>query len=126
MRAGFGVDAFVGQTQALDRPAAHQVLFHDLCGVSGLHMAVPDGFGVNHYRWSMFALVKAHGFVDAHGSAKTGGFRQLLQLGMKLAFPIGSARWAGRIGGTGVMTDKNVVFERGQAVFLLGADDWYG
>jgi hypothetical protein len=45
----------------------------------------------------------------------------LLQLGVKLALPIRGAGWAGRIGGTGVVANKNMAFKRGQAVFLLKA-----
>ena len=67
MRAGLGVDARVGKTQALDGPAAHQMLLDNFRRVRWLHMAVPDGLRVDHHRGPMFALIKAEGFVDAHG-----------------------------------------------------------
>jgi hypothetical protein len=121
--AALGVDALVGKTQTLNGPAAHQMLLHDLRGISGLHMAVPDGVGVNHHRRPVFALVQTEGLVDAHGGAETGRFRKLLQLGMEFAFSVGSAGRAGRIGGTDVVADKNMTFKRGQAVFLLGVAD---
>jgi hypothetical protein len=124
VRAGFGVDALLSQAQALDGPAAHQVLLNDLRGVSGLHMTVPDGFGIDHNRRPVFALVQAKGLVDANGGAESGSFGQLLQLGAEIAFAIRGAGWAGRIGGTSVVADKNVMLKRGQAVFLLGAADW--
>ena len=120
VRAGLGVDARVGKTQALDGPASYKVLLHNLRGVAGLHVAVPDGFGIDHYRGAMFALIQAERFVDANGSAESGSLGQLLQLGVEIAFAIGGAGWARRIGGTGIMADKDVAFERGQAVFLLG------
>jgi hypothetical protein len=123
VRAGFGIDALVGQAQAFHGPAAHQMLLHNLRGIRGLHMAVPDGLGINHHRRPVLALVKAKRFVDAHFGAQAGGFRQLLQLSVKIAFSIGSAGRAWRIGGAGVMADKNMMFEYGQAVFLLSTAD---
>jgi hypothetical protein len=125
VRAGLGVDALLGQAQSLDGPAAHQVLIHDLRGVTGLHMAVPDGVGIDHNRWPMFALVQAKGFVDAYGGAESGGFGQLLQLGEELTFAVRGAGRARRIGRTSVVADKNVMLKRGQAVFLLDVDDWF-
>ena len=124
MRACFRVDALLGHAQALNGPAANQMLLDDLRGVRRLHMAVPDGLGIDHNRWPMFALVQAKGFVDANGGAQSGGFSQLLQLGVEIAFAVRGAGRAGRIGGSSVVADKNVMLKRGQAVFLLGADDW--
>jgi hypothetical protein len=124
--AGFCVDALFGQAQALDGMAAYQVLFHDGRGVRGLQVAVPDGIGVNDDRRPMFALVEAAGFVDADFDAEAGGFGELLQLCEELAFSVGSAGRAGRIGGTGVLADKDVTFKCGQAVFLLGAKEGRG
>ena len=87
-------------------------------------MAIPDGIGINHYGWAVFALIQTSGFVDADFGAKSGGFGELLQLGEELALSVGGAGWAGSIGGSGVVTDKNVAFKCGQAVFLLGAVIW--
>jgi len=38
---------------------------------------------------------------------------------VQIAFPVGSAGWARRIGGACIVADKNVAFKSGQAVFLL-------
>jgi len=78
---GFGVDAFLGQPQALHGLAANQMLFHNLRGVGGLDMAVPDRIRIYHYCGPMFALIETAGFVNAHSGAETGGFGELLQLG---------------------------------------------
>jgi hypothetical protein len=123
MRAALCVDALISQSQALDGPAAHQVLLHDLRGIRCLHMPIPYGFRVNHHRGPVLALVKAHRFIDAHRRAQSGGFRQLLQLSVKFAFSIGGAGRTGSIGGTGVVANKDMAFKRGQAVFLLGGDE---
>jgi len=64
--AGFGVDAFLGQPQALDGLAANQMLLHNLRGVGRLHMAVPHRIGIDDDRRPVFALVEAAGFVNAH------------------------------------------------------------
>ena len=103
--------------------AAYQVLLHDLRGIGRLHMAVPYCLRVNHHRGPMFALVQAHGFIDAHRHAQSGGFRQLLQPGVEFAF---SVRGAGRSWGIDwacVVANKDVAFKWGQAEFLLDGND---
>ena len=124
MRATLGVDAPLSQSQPLDRTSADEVLLHDLGSIRGLHMAVPHSLRINHYGRPVFALVQAHGFIDAHRRAQPGGFRQLLQLGMEFAFSVGCAGRSRSIGGAGVVANKDVAFKRGQAVFLL--DRIYG
>ena len=123
VRAAFRVDALIGQPQAFDGTAAHQVLLYDLRGVRRLYMAIPDAFGIYHYGWAVFALIKAAGFIDAHDRAQPRGFRQLLQLSVEFAFSIAGAGWARGIGGTGVEANKDVTLKRGQAVFLLADDE---
>lgn len=121
MRTGFGVHALVSESQTLDRTSADQVLLDDLRCVRRLHVAVPDAFRVDNDSWAVFALVKASGFINAHLRAETGGFGELLQLGVEFAFSIACAGWARRIGGSGIEADKDMMFERGQALILLGA-----
>jgi hypothetical protein len=70
----------------------------------------------------VLALVKAAGFVDAHFACKSGSLGELLQLGVEIAFSIGGAGRPWCIFGTSVVADKDVVFKRGQAVFLLRSD----
>jgi hypothetical protein len=109
--AGFGVDAFLRQPQALDGLAANQMLLHNLRGVRRLYMAVPDRIRINDDRGSMFALVKAAGFVDAHRGAEAGGFRELLQLGEELALSVCGAGRAGSVGRADVVTDEDMTFK---------------
>ena len=120
VRAGLGVDASVGQTETLDGLAADQVLFHNLRGVRGLYVAIPDGLGIDHNRGAVLALIETAGFVDAHGAAEAGGLRELLQLGEELAFPIGRTGWAWRIGRACVLADKNMMLKGWQSGILLG------
>ena len=70
----------------------------------------------------VLALVQAAGLIDAHLARKAGGLGKLLQLRVQIALSILGAGGPRRTGGTGVAADKNVVFERGQAEFLLDAD----
>jgi hypothetical protein len=70
----------------------------------------------------VLTLVQAAGLVDPHPDAEAGFFRQLLQPGVQIALSIGGAGAARRIGGTGVVADKDMVFECWQAV-LLNVDD---
>jgi len=121
MRAGFGVDALIGQAQPLYGLAANQVLFHDLCRIFRLDVAVPDRLWIHHYGWPVFALVKASGLVDPHPAGQPGFLGQLLQLRVQLALSIDRAGRARRTRGTCVVTDKYVVFENWQAAIL---PDW--
>ena len=124
VRTAFGIHALLGQPQPLHRPPPNQVLIHNLRRILNSYMPVPHRLRIHHHRWPMFALVQAKGFVDANGGAQSGGFSQLLQLGVEIAFAVRGAGRARRIGGSSVVADKNVMLKRGQAVFLLGADDW--
>jgi hypothetical protein len=119
VRACFGVDAFIGQAQPLDRPAAYQVLLHNLRGIGWLNVAIPDGFGINHHCRPVFALIQTKRLIDADCGCETGGLGQLLQLGEEFTLSIAGAGWAWGIGGALVMADKDMAFKRGQAVFLL-------
>jgi len=101
---------------------ADQVLFYNGRGILGLYVAVPDGFGINHNHGPMLALVQATGLVDADLARQAGSLGKLLQLRVQIALSILGAGGPRRIGGTGVTADKNVVFKRWQAEFLLDAD----
>ena len=115
MRAVFRVDAFLGDAQALDRPAMDQVLLDDLRCVFGLDSAVPDCFRINNHIWTVLALVEAERLVDAHAAGDACGLGQLLKLCVQLAFAIAGAGWTRRAFGTDIMADENVVLEKGQA-----------
>ena len=59
MRAGFGVDALIGQAQPLNWLAANQVFFYDLRCIFRLNVPVPDRLWIHHHGWPVLALVKA-------------------------------------------------------------------
>lgn len=67
VRAGFGVEAVLGEAEPFDRTAGDEVLGDDFCGVFGLDVAVPDGLGINDDGRSVLTLVEAEGLVDADG-----------------------------------------------------------
>jgi len=115
MRAVFAVETLVSNAQALYGASADEMLFDDGCRVFGAHIAVPDGFGIDHDHGAVLALVEAAGLVDAHAATETGGLGELLQLGMKIAFSIGGTGGAGSTLGAHIMADKNMTFECGQA-----------
>ena len=122
MRAGLGIEALFRQTQPLDGLAAYQMLLHNLRGIRGLHRAIPDGFGIHHDSWSVFTLIKATGFVDAHLAAKACGLGELLQLREELTLAVGGAGRARRVSGAVILADKNMMLKCGQAVFLRGCE----
>jgi hypothetical protein len=115
VRAGLGVDTVVGDAQALDGPAGDEVLVDNLFSIAGLHMAVPNSFGIDDHVGAVLALVEAAGFVDADSRrAETGSLGGLLQLHQQLAVAVGSAGWARRARRTGVGTDEDVAFKERQ------------
>jgi hypothetical protein len=123
MGAALRIAALLGNAQPLHWPAAYKVLGNNFFGIFGLHVAVPDRVGVNHHRGAVLALVKAAGLIDSHLRAQSSLPRQLLQPRMQIAFSILRATGPRRIGGSDIMTDKNVAFECGQAANLLGIDN---
>ena len=122
MRAGFGVDAFVGEAEAVDGAAGYQMLADDLGGVGGLHAAVPGCVRVDDDGGAVLALIEAERLVDAHGGGEAGFARELRELCMEFALAVGSAGWARRTGGADIVADEDVAFERGQTVFLLDSE----
>jgi hypothetical protein len=117
--AGFGVDAFVGEAEALDRTPGDKVLVDDGFGVFGLHVAVPHGIGVDDDRGTVLALIQAKRLVDADIGSEAGFSSELRKAGVQFALSIGGAGRARGAGGADVMTDEDVTFKRGQAGILL-------
>ena len=123
MRAAFGVNACVGQPQPLHWLSFHQMLFHNVRGIGWLHMAIPDGFRVNHDHRAVFALVQAERLVDPDSGTESSGLGQLLQLGVQFRFTVSRAGWAGCVGGTDVVTDKYMMFKGRQMCSSQGILD---
>jgi hypothetical protein len=114
MRTALRIDALIRQPQPFHRSSVDQVLLHNLRGILGLHVPVPDGLRVNHYRRAVFALIETAGLVDSHRIPKARGLRNLLQLRVQFALSIARARWSRSTFRTGVMADKDVMFENRQ------------
>jgi hypothetical protein len=114
MRARFSIDALLGDAQPLHRPPGNEVFGDDLFGVFRAHVAVPHTFRIDNHRGAVLALIETAGFVDAHAAAQPGFSGQLLQAGVKIAFSIAGAGWAGRFRRAHIVTDKNVAFKAWQ------------
>jgi hypothetical protein len=91
MGAGLGVEAFVGEAEALDWSAADEVLIDDFGGVFGADVAVPHGLRVDDDGGAMLALVEAACLVDTDAGAEAGSFYKLLDRGMEFALTVGIA-----------------------------------
>lgn len=91
MRARLRIQTRIRNPQPLHRPAANQVLSHNLFRILRLHVPVPHRLGIHHHRGPVLALVQAAGLVDPHPAAQPGLFRELLQPRMQLAFSISRA-----------------------------------
>ena len=122
MGAGLSVEAFVGETEALDGTAGDEVLVDDFGGVFGAHVAIPNGLRINDDSVAMLALIEAAGLVDADARAEAGSLHELLNGGVEFALAVGVAGGAWGFGGAGVGADKNVAFKRGQEGLLRKGD----
>jgi hypothetical protein len=116
--AGGGVEARLGDAEALDGAAAEDVFADDLLGVLGLDVAVPDGLGVDDDDGAVLALVEAAGLVGADAALEAGLLQELLQDGEQGAGAVGGAAGAGRAGGAAVLADKDVTLECGHEGLL--------
>ena len=75
--AGLGIQAGVGQPQALDGFAADDVGFDDFIDVGVFNVSVPDRIRIDHEIWAVLALVEAAGLVGPHFAFEA-AFRQFL------------------------------------------------
>jgi hypothetical protein len=111
MRAAFGIDALVCQAKSFDGAAADKMLVDDLLGILWLDMAVPDGFRVDNYGRTMFALVEAAGLVDADLSGEPGGLGEHLELRNQLALAVPGAGRSRCALGADILTNEYVAFK---------------
>jgi hypothetical protein len=106
-----GVDAGVGEAEAIDGTAVEEVLLDDLLGVAGVGETVPDGFGIDDEDGAVLALIEASGLIDADTMLEAGGFDGVLERAAEFL-----AVFAGTAGAPGgfvalVEADKEVVFK---------------
>ena len=111
MRADGGVEAVVGDDEALDRVSGDEVFPDDLGHVFDCDAAVPDGFGIDDDRGSVFALLQASGLVNADTDGEACGLHRIFEAGVELAFAVvGAGRpRAARL--AKISADKNVALE---------------
>lgn len=80
----FGIEAGIGDDEALYRTAADDVAVNDLINIGGGDASVPNRFGIDHHVRAVFALIEASGLVGANFTfqATPGepGFEQRMQL----------------------------------------------
>jgi hypothetical protein len=123
VRTGFCVEALFGDAETVYRAASDEVIPNNGFGVLGADIAVPDGLRVDDDHGAVLALVEATGLVDAHAAGKASFLCQLLEAGVQIALAVGGTGDAGRIGGAGVVANKDVMFEGWQRGILLDASD---
>jgi hypothetical protein len=111
--AGFGVEAGVGDAEALDGAAGDEVLGDDFIGVFGFDSAIPDGIGVDDDGGAVLALVKAARLVDADAASEAGFASELRKAGVEGALAVRSARRSRRVSGADVVTYEDVAFKKG-------------
>jgi len=74
MRAVVAIDAGLGQAQPFYRTASHEMLLDDLLDVMWMHIAVPDGFGIDDHHRAVLALVQAGRLIGPNLVLETGLF----------------------------------------------------
>jgi hypothetical protein len=106
-----GVEAGVGEAEALDWAAMEDVFADNLVYVLEFDEAVPDGLGVNDDGGAVLALVEAAGLVGSDGVFETGGFEGVFEGVFEFLAAAGAA--TGARGGVVALVgaDKDVVFE---------------
>jgi hypothetical protein len=116
VRAVFGVEARVGEAEALDGTIVEEVFGDDLVDVAGMDVAVPDGFGIDDDDGAVLALVEAAGFVGADVVLESGFLDGVLERCFKLFAALGKA--AGTCGGFVALVgaDEDVVVEFWQSL----------
>ena len=119
MGAGCGVEAAIGQYQALDRPTVYQVLSYDLVHVFRLDEAVPDGFRIDDDGRAMLALVEASGFIGPNRVLQAGIFHLVLEQALQLALSVVRAGWSCAAGLAHIGADKYMPLKLRQNSYLL-------
>ena len=111
MRAMLGVEAGSGEAQPLHGAAMDEVLGDDLFYIFKLNEAVPDGFGIDHHRRAVLALIEAAGLVGTDKVLETCVFDGILEGGFKLLAAVRQAAWTGRGFVALIRTDKDVMLK---------------
>ena len=113
MLAGFRVEAFVLQAEALYRFSAYYVGLDDLVYICICDLAIPDGIRINDEIGSVLALIQAAGLVRADSAFQAASGKLLLKEFLQVGFGgwvAATSRVAGR---TLVTADEDVSFKFG-------------
>ena len=111
MRTLSGIEASVGNDEALDGATGYEVFADDLGHVGDGDIAVPDGLGIHDHGGTVLALIEASGFIGADGAGEAGALHRVLEGSVELAFAVGGAGGACAAGFTKVCADKDVAVE---------------
>jgi len=96
VRATLGIEAGVGEDEALDGTAVKKMLADNLRDVFHMDEAVPDSLRVDHHNRAVLALVKTATFVRADFAFQTGVLNRVLESAFQLpAAFAGTARARG-------------------------------
>ena len=106
-----GIEAGIGEAEALDGAVVEEVLGDDLVDVFEVDEAVPDGLGIDDDDGAVLALVEATGFVGADVVLEAGFFDSVLEGWLELLAAAGKATGTGGGFVTLVGTDEDVVVE---------------
>jgi hypothetical protein len=111
MRATLGVQAGIGQPQALHRTAVQQMLLNDFSHVPGMHKAVPDGVGIDHHDRSVLALVETAQLIRPDLSLQPGVLDGVLERALQLSAALAGAAWTRCAFVAFVGADEDVMLE---------------
>ncbi len=116
MGAVLGVEARVGEAEALDGTIVEEVFGNDLLDVTRVYVPVPDGLGIDDDDGAVLALVEAAGFVGADVVLEAGFLDGVLERCFKLFAALVKATGTGSGFVALVGADEDVVVEFWQSV----------
>ncbi len=111
MGAVLGVEAGVGEAEALDGTVVEEVFGNDFVDVARVNVAVPDGFGIDDDDGTVLALVETSGLVGTDMMLEAGFLDGIFEGRFKLFASLGKAAGTGGRFVTLVGTDEDVVVE---------------
>lgn len=113
VRAALGIDAGIGQAQALHGLAAHDVRFDNFVDVSQADAAIPYTFGIDHKIRPVLALIEASGLIGPHFTLESTLGQLLLEEFLQLGIACRIAATSRMPIRTLVSANKDVPFKGG-------------
>lgn len=111
VRAMLSVKAGSGETQPLHGAAMDEVLGDDFFYIFQMNEAVPDGFGIDHHRRAVLALIETARLIGPNQMLEACILNGIFEGGFELLASVRQAARAGRRFVALIRTDKDVMLK---------------